>query len=177
MSDLTFKVCIFGDAAVGKTSLVTRYLKGIFDPGYQITVGVDFHTKKIEIEDNLVTLQIWDFAGEHQFRFILPGYARGSAGGVFMYDITRHSSLESLDEWIEIFRSGKQKELWEAPVLMVGGKLDLQKEREVSTEEASELAASKDLFGFLECSSKTGENVDQIFFVIARAIMEKRGLL
>ncbi len=177
MDDVLFKICIFGDGGVGKTSLVKRYLDGIFEPEYKITVGVDFHTKKLEIEGKKVTLQIWDFAGEKQFRFILPAYARGSAGGIFMYDITRKSSLESFDDWLNVFTSGTKKEAWEVPILMVGSKLDLEDARDVSIEDATDIATSHDLFGFLEISSKNGANIESLFLIMARAILEKRGIM
>lgn len=177
MEDITFKVCIFGDSGVGKTTLVKRYMLGVYDPNYKITVGADFYTKKVKVDDKSVSLQIWDFAGEKQFRFILPAYARGSAGGIFMYDTTRQTSLENLEEWLNVFTKGTSKETWEVPIIMVGAKLDLQQVREVDINEATDLATKHDLASFLECSSKTGENVEQIFTILTRNIMEKRGIL
>jgi len=174
---MIFKICIFGDGGVGKTALVKRYMMGIFDPAYKITVGVDFHVKKLEIDGIKIKLQIWDFAGEKQFRFILPQYARGSAGGIFMYDITRKSSLDNFEDWLKVFTTGTHKEPWEVPILMLGGKLDLEEARQVSTDNAIKIATENNLCSFLECSSKTGENVEQIFKIISRTMMEKRGLI
>ncbi len=82
--DAMFKLCIFGDGGVGKTTLVKRYLTGVFAGDTTMTIGVDFHIKKLNIEGKEVGLQIWDFAGEDRFRFLLPSYVFGTSGGIFM---------------------------------------------------------------------------------------------
>ncbi len=93
MSYARYKMCIFGDGGVGKTTLVNRYISGKYSEAYKMTIGVDFYTKSIEIQDIRVNLQIWDFAGEHQFKNLLPNYVIGASGGIFMYDISRFYSL------------------------------------------------------------------------------------
>jgi len=177
MKDAVFKICIFGDGGVGKTSLVQRYLTGVFTDGTAMTLGVDFHVKTIEFGDMEVGLQIWDFAGEEQFRHLLPRYVLGASGGIFMYDITRYSSLAHLDQWLDVFIQGLKGEEEKIPFLMVGGKLDLREKRAIPSDEATELANSKDFAGYIECSAKTGENVEWIFEEIARLMLEKSNLL
>jgi small GTP-binding protein len=177
-SDVMFKVCLFGDGGVGKTTLVTRYLTGIFKLNQQMTIGVDFHVKKLEIAGLKITLQIWDFAGEDRFRFLLPSYVLGASGGIFMYDITRYTSLKNFAEWIEIFKKGyigtKEGQM---PVIMVGGKLDLAYKRTVTSEEAFELAKKHNLYGYVECSSKEGNNIEDIFSEMAKLMMNRVGLI
>ena len=177
IQDAVFKICIFGDGGVGKTTLINRYLTGVFKSDSDITIGVDFHVKKIKIGNLLVSLQIWDFAGESRFRFLLPSYVLGASGGIFMYDITRFSSLKNFPEWIEIFRKGfvgsQDKQL---PVLMVGSKLDLSYKRAVSSKEAYDLAKEQDLYGYIECSSKDGRNVEDIFTEIAKLMINRADL-
>ena len=168
-----FKVCIFGDAGVGKTTLVNRYLTGIFDSNYKITIGADFHLKKLIIDDKDVTLQIWDFAGESKFRFLLPSYVAGSAGGIFMYDITRISSIQSCKSWLEILASSFDHNMIDIPLLMVGGKLDLESKRTVFKEEVSQMASIYDFSENLECSAKTGRNVEEIFKSISKNMLDK----
>ncbi len=179
--DGIFKICIFGDGGVGKTTLVNKYLTGVFVGDTGITIGVDFHLKKIKLKDKLVKLQIWDFAGEERFRFLLPSYARGAVGGIFMYDITRFSSFRNFAEWLKIFRNGSiEAELQipiPIPILLVGGKADLEDQRSVHSEYAFEMARSANLCGFVECSAKTGQNVEKIFQTIARRIMESQKLV
>jgi small GTP-binding protein len=172
-----FKICFFGDGGVGKTTLIGRYLTGVFKTTTSITIGVDFHVKKIKIDNKLVSLQIWDFAGENRFRFLLPSYVVGASGGIFLYDITRFSSLKNFPEWIEIFKKGfvgaKNKPL---PVIMVGSKLDLNYKRAVSSKEAYDLAKAQNLFGYIECSSKDGRNIEDVFTEIAKLMLTRAGL-
>ncbi|MFW9938181.1 MAG: Rab family GTPase [Candidatus Thorarchaeota archaeon] len=176
-SDAMFKICLFGDGGVGKTTLVTRYLTGVFKGNSTITIGVDFHVKKLEVADKKVSLQIWDFAGEDRFRFLLPSYVVGASGGIFMYDITRYSSLKNFDDWISIFKKGFIGDKRQLPIIMVGGKLDLQYKRAVSTKEAFELAKAHNLYGFVECSSKDGRNVEEIFNEIAKLMLHRAELI
>ena len=175
--DVMFKICIFGDGGVGKTTLLGRYLTGIFKSSTTMTIGVDFHVKKLEVDGKKILLQIWDFAGENRFRFLLPSYVLGASGGIFMYDITRYSSLKNFPEWIEIFKKGfvgaQDKQL---PVLMVGSKLDLGYKRAVSSKEAYDLAKEHNLYGYIECSSKDGRNVEDIFAEIAKLMLNRAGL-
>ena len=124
MKDLTYKVCIFGDGGVGKTTLVSRYLTGIFQPETKITIGVNFHMKNLLVHNKSISLQIWDFAGEERFRELMPGYLRGASGGIFMYDISRYASLESITQWLETLKMTNSDDIH---LLMVGGKLDLAK--------------------------------------------------
>lgn len=177
MVDAMFKIVFFGDGGVGKTTLINRYLTGVFKSDSVITIGVDFHVKKVDIDGNRVSLQIWDFAGEDRFRFLMPSYVTGSSGGIFMFDITRYTSLKNFNDWIEIFKKGYKGDNHQMPVLMVGSKLDLEYKRAVSRDEAFEMAKKNNLFGYLECSAKTGESVGDIFKEISRLMMLKAGLL
>lgn len=177
MQDAMFKVVFFGDGGVGKTTLINRYLTGVFKSDSVITIGVDFHVKKIEVEEKRVTLQIWDFAGEDRFRFLMPSYVIGASGGIFMFDITRYTSLKNFSDWIEIFKKGYKGEDHQMPVLMVGSKLDLEYKRAVSRDEALELAKQNNLLGYIECSAKSGQNVQEIFQEIGRLMLIKANII
>ncbi len=177
MQDAMFKIIIFGDGGVGKTTLVNRYLSGVYKGDSGITIGVDFHIKKLEVDGKLVSLQIWDFAGESRFRFLLPSYAIGASGGLFMYDITRYVSLKHFQEWLEIFKKGYMGKESPLPIIMIGGKLDLEYKRAVSRHDAFDLAKKNNLWGYVECSSKSGDNIEEIFIDITRLMMRRAGLL
>jgi len=167
----TFKIVIFGDAGTGKTTLTHRFLTNLFVHDVGSTIGVDFQLKLLESGGNKVKLQIWDFAGEERFRFLLPSYVKGASGGIFMYDITNYASLSHINEWFEILEEEKNlKENF--PVVVVGGKIDLEHYQEVTTIKAMQIAKSKNAKGFIECSSKTGENVNKIFQLLTRLILK-----
>lgn len=177
MQTATFKICIFGDGGVGKTSLVHRFVTGRFDRGTKMTIGVEIVTKRLQILNWNVTLQIWDFGGEERFRFFLPTYARGSFAGIYMYDITRFSTLMNFDEWLNVFKKGANYDLKPIPIIMVGAKLDLERNRAVKIAEAQNFAFSRNIFEVIECSSKTGENVESIFNKITYKVMENVNLI
>jgi len=177
MQDALFKVCIFGDGGVGKTSLVKRYLTGLFTGDSTMTLGVDFHMKKFEFHGKRVSLQIWDFAGEDRFRFLLPGYVKGASGGIFMFDITRRSSLRNFDDWLKIFKEGTEDINFEVPIIMIGGKLDLHDRRSVFSKDAVDMAKKFELLDYIECSAKTGENVELIFYKLALELTKRAHLI
>ena len=177
MQDALFKVCIFGDGGVGKTSLVKRYLTGLFTGDSGMTLGVDFHMKKFEFHDKRVSLQIWDFAGEDRFRFLLPGYVKGASGGIFMFDITRRSSLRNFNDWLEIFKQGTNDMNFDVPIIMIGGKLDLHDRRSVYSKDAVDMAKKYNLLDYIECSAKTGENVELIFYKLALELTKRVNLI
>ncbi len=169
--DILFKICILGDGGVGKTTLINKYLNNAFLEGSKMTIGVDFRMKQLNINENIITLQIWDFAGEDRFRFLLPHYISGASGGIFMYDVTRYSSLKNLNGWLEVVRNGTYKGEEQMPILVVGGKADLEEKRAVDYNDAYEMAKSFNLSGYVECFSKTCENVDNIFQSITSRIL------
>lgn len=176
MFDAVFKLCIFGDGGVGKTTLVNKYLTGVFKGNTSMTIGLDFHVKLIEVDGLKVKLQIWDFAGEERFRFFLPTYMRGTSGGIFMYDITRFSSIKNIDKWFNVLEKDTLVIKDGMPILLVGGKTDLDYKRAVRGDSALEKAIKYNLQGFIECSAKTGVNVDNVFETVARLMMTKAGM-
>ncbi|MFX0033021.1 MAG: Rab family GTPase [Candidatus Hodarchaeota archaeon] len=171
MEDIKYKVCIFGDAAVGKTTLTHRFLSGIFKETYKLTIGMDFYLKKLDLNGKKIRLHIWDFAGEEKFRFLLPSTLIGAHGTIFMYDITRYTTLVNLTDWLTVFESANIKQNHKIPMILVGSKLDLMENRTVSQEEATDFANKKNFLDYLECSSKTGENVNLIFEKISKIMV------
>ncbi|MEJ2248944.1 MAG: GTP-binding protein [Candidatus Lokiarchaeota archaeon] len=170
--DATFKIIIIGDAGTGKTTLAHRFLTNLFLESSSMTIGVDFEVKSLEVDSKKVKLQIWDFGGEERFRFLLPTYVRGAAGGIFLYDITNFSSLAHIDDWLMVIRKEVKPEN-RFPILVAGAKADLEEDREVESEEAIKIAKSRGLSGFIECSSKTGENVDDVFEALTQIMLKK----
>ena len=166
-----FKLIIFGDGGVGKTSLTHRYLTGIFSESKHVTIGVEFYLKNLVINERTIKLQIWDFGGEQRFRFLLPKYCRGCHGGLFLYDVTNVASLYSLKDWLDIVHTNAP----DIPILVIGAKIDLVERRKVAKEEAVTLAKSLKLTGYAEVSAKLGLNIDNIFETITKLMLKKWG--
>ncbi len=177
MYDATYKVVIFGDAGCGKTTLTQRFLTNLFKSDTKMTIGVDFEVKSLEINGKKIKLQIWDFGGEERFRFLLPTYVRGANGALFMYDVTNYSSLAHIDDWLLVVRKEMKSEQDAFPIIAIGGKADLVDNREITGDEGLNIARSRGVDGFIECSSKTGENVEVTFDALTKLMMQRSNLL
>ncbi|TXT61191.1 MAG: Small GTP-binding domain protein [Promethearchaeota archaeon] len=167
---LKFKVVVAGAKNAGKTSLIRRYATGKFHSDLLSTIGVDFETKKVEIDETDILLNIWDFAGEKKFRILLPSYVSGASGALILYDITNKDSLLDLHDWMKVIssvpNSPKTKLLLEA-------KCDLEDQREVSKEKAQKIFQQYNFQGeLIKTSAKTGENVEKAFKMLGRQILE-----
>ena len=163
-----FKIVIIGEAAVGKTSLVKKFCEGSFLEGYKTTIGSDFYVKNFNIEDINVSLSLWDLAGEHRFKSVLPTFCKGSNGAVICFDLTRRKTYIRLTEWIEF--------LWEItgliPSILVGNKADLDGLRVVETSEAEGYANQCNM-KYYESSAKSGDGVLDLFEALARKIINE----
>ncbi len=166
-----FKLVILGDGGVGKTSLAVRMVSGEFSEVIKMTVGLEVHVKEFAVEGKHVMLQVWDFGGQERFRFLLPRYCAQADGALFLYDVTNPQSLLHLEDWLAILLANPRQ----VPVLCVGTKIDLIERRKVTREEALQLTQSAHLAGYAEVSSKTGQDVEQVFLTIAKLMMDRKG--
>ncbi|EJD02261.1 GTP binding protein [Fomitiporia mediterranea MF3/22] len=165
------KIVLLGDQSVGKTSLITRFMYDTFDNTYQATIGIDFLSKTMYLEDRTVRLQLWDTAGQERFRSLIPSYIRDSSVAIVVFDITNRQSFLSTRKWIDEVRSERGNDVI---IVLVGNKADLSDKREVTLEQAQELADELKIM-FMETSAKAGHNVKSLFRKIALALpgMEK----
>ena len=169
--NFAFKMCIFGDSGVGKSTLINRYITAKFDQDLKSTLGAAILMKFIETETMRITFQIWDFAGEDRFNFLLPSYAQGSSAAIFMCDITNRDSITNIDKWLLAFNEGLNNHNPDFPLIIVGGKLDLEEKRSLSKKDIEAILTVRKEFDYFECSSKTGENVDLLFQTIIDKIL------
>jgi small GTP-binding protein len=132
---------------------------------------VDFETKKVIVDDTEILLNIWDFAGEKKFRLLLPSYVSGASGALILYDITNKDSLEDLHDWMSVISSVPNSPKTR---LLVEAKIDLEDQREVQKTDANKIFNKyKFQGGILGTSSKTGENVEEVFKLLGREILNK----
>ncbi|CAI8011425.1 Ras-related protein Rab-6A [Geodia barretti] len=161
-----FKLVFLGEQSVGKTSLITRFMYDSFDSTYQATIGIDFLSKTMYLEDRTVRLQLWDTAGQERFRSLIPSYIRDSTVAVVVYDITNGNSFQQVSKWIEDVRAERGTDVI---IMLVGNKTDLQDKRQVSMEEGERRANDLNVM-FIETSAKAGYNVKQLFRRVAAAL-------
>ena len=156
---------------MGKTSLITRFMYDSFDNMYQATIGIDFLSKTMYLEDRTVRLQLWDTAGQERFRSLIPSYIRDSSVAVVVYDITSKKSFENTRKWVDDVRGERGNDVI---IVLVGNKTDLGDRREVTVamgEEESRRCGAL----FIETSAKAGVNVKNLFRRIAQALPGMEG--
>lgn len=161
-----FKLVFLGEQSVGKTSLITRFMYDSFDNTYQATIGIDFLSKTMYLEDRTVRLQLWDTAGQERFRSLIPSYIRDSTVAVVVFDITNANSFHQTSKWIDDVRTERGSDVI---IMLVGNKTDLSDKRQVSTEEGERKAKELNVM-FIETSAKAGYNVKQLFRRVAAAL-------
>ncbi|VDK50344.1 unnamed protein product [Dibothriocephalus latus] len=146
-----FKYIIVGDMGVGKSCLMHQFTEKKFFPDCPHTIGVEFGTRIIELNDQKVKLQIWDTAGQERFRAVTRSYYRGAAGTLLVYDVTRRSTFNHIQTWLS---DARRLTSANTVIMLIGNKSDLEDQRDVSYEDAKALADENSLM-FLECSAKS----------------------
>ena len=169
-ADYVIKICLLGEANVGKTSLVYRFIENKFRDNYKSTLGVNLLKKDLTIEDyGGVAATIWDLGGQESFRSLRKLYLEGANGALVIFDWTQKESFLKLDSWIQDFRLERENE----PILLIGNKDDLKDKEKVSKNEAKDFAKRYGL-DFLSTSAKTGLNVEEAFNAVTKTILESQ---
>lgn len=161
-----FKLVFLGEQSVGKTSIITRFMYDSFDNTYQATIGIDFLSKTMYLEDRTIRLQLWDTAGQERFRSLIPSYIRDSSVAIVVYDISNANSFHQTSKWIDDVRTERGSDVL---IMLVGNKTDLSDKRQVTTEEGEKKAKELNVM-FIETSAKAGYNVKQLFRRVASSL-------
>ena len=163
------KYVIIGDSGVGKSNILLKYINNTFSEEFKATVGVEFGAKNLQVNGRVYRIQIWDTAGQENFRSITRAYYKNSVCALVVYDISSRDSFNNVSSWIEDCKNQSPKTIL---IVLVGNKCDLEDKRQVSYEEGKELADKND-FLFFESSAKDGTNVQEIFENSAKEIAKK----
>ena len=167
--EMMFKVVLVGDSFVGKTNIMSKYLKNEFHEDSKATVGVEFGSKQFTVEGHSIKAQIWDTAGQERYKAITSAYYKGAKGAFIVYDITRKQSFESVEKWVSDVQSVADKKI---TILLIGNKSDLEDQRQVTKEQGEEKANKLEI-AFMETSAFSGENLDKAFEMMMKEVYNK----
>ncbi|XP_026472927.1 ras-related protein Rab-21-like [Ctenocephalides felis] len=166
-NNYNFKVVLLGEGCVGKTSLVLRYVEDKFNERHLSTLQASFLNKKLKLDDKQINLAIWDTAGQERFHALGPIYYRASNGALLVYDITDEDSFQKVKNWVKELKKMLGSEI---VLMIVGNKLDLEQDRNVSVEEAESYAAQVGAKHF-QTSAKLNEGIEELFSSLTREML------
>jgi Ras-related protein Rab-6A len=164
----TYKIVVLGDISVGKTSILSRFRYGVFEPEYMPTLGIDFFSQNLFYEDKTIRLILWDTAGEERFRSLIPSYLKNADCIIIVFDITNKDSFNSLNKWLTDSKNNAS----EGTIYIIcGNKSDLKEKRTVNENEIDEYIKKNELI-YVECSAKNGEGIKDLFNTVAKNLGE-----
>ncbi len=162
-----FKTVLIGEGGVGKTSLAVRYTEDRFEEDMKMTIGVNFASKKVEVDGTKATLMLWDLGGQPRFRDVIGDYFRGARIAIAVFDATRFFSLERLEDWIIRVKETAP----ECKFFFVANKIDERQEQMGVSQEDGLAFAQKYNAPLMEVSAKTGEGVNEMFESVTRMLL------
>ena len=163
-----YKIVLLGDINVGKTSILSRFRYGSFEPEYMPTLGIDFFSKNLFLEDKTIRLILWDTAGQERFRSLIPSYLKNANCIIIVFDITNKDSFNSLNKWLSDAKNNASED---TIFVICGNKIDLKEKRTVSENEINEYINKNELI-YKECSAKNGQGIKDLFNTVAKYLGE-----
>jgi len=168
--DLSFKIIVIGDSGVGKSCLTNRATTNLFEETYSATVGFEFLSFNVKINDKVVKLQIWDTCGQELYRSLITNFYRNSSLAIIVYAINSKDSFDNIEIWLRELRTHSNPD---AKVFLIGNKIDLENERKITKEQGENYAKTNKLDLFIESSAKTGFNSKKIFIKAAKMLYDE----
>ena len=165
-----FRVIIVGDTGVGKSCLLLRFSEDRFNENHDVTIGVEFGTRTLKIDDQAIKLQIWDTAGQESYRSITRSFYRRADGVILVYDVTARHTFENCKHWMDEIKQNTNSDV---VIYLIGNQADLVntgQNQEVSASDAEAFVRSNNLSGFMETSAKSGINVDKAFSAFCKVL-------
>ena len=168
--DLTFKMIVIGDPGVGKSCLTGRAIKDKFDGEYAPTIGFEFLTYTVKIEDKIIKLQVWDTCGQEMYRSLITNFYRNASLAMMVYSIDSRESFIHINTWLKEIRLQSHPDV---KIILIGNKNDLEDKRQVTFEEAKKYKEENQLLYFEETSAKTGINAKKVFTEAAKILFDE----
>jgi Ras-related protein Rab-6A len=165
--DLSFKLIFIGDSSVGKSCLTTKAVKNNFEEYYQATVGFEFLTFNMKVNDKVIKLQIWDTCGQEIYKSLISNFYRNSSLAVLVYAIDNKESFTHVENWLNDLKSQANEDV---RIFLVGNKADLEEDRKVTKEEGEKYKLDQHLDLFMETSAKTGQNARNVLIEAAKIL-------
>jgi len=167
--DYTIKYIIVGNAYVGKSNIIYRFVENKFSENYRATINLDFSYKNMKINDKIFRIQLWDTAGQEEFQSISRGYYKSGACALVVYDITDRETFNNVSSWVEECKNNGPSTI---TLVLVGNKIDLEDKRQVTYEEGEDFA-NRNNMQFYETSALNGTNIDKLFNDTVESINRK----
>jgi Ras-related protein Rab-6A len=165
--DLSFKLIFIGDSSVGKSCLTAKAVKNNFEEYYQATVGFEFLTFNMKVNDKVIKLQIWDTCGQEIYKSLISNFYRNSSLAVLVYAIDNKESFNHVENWLSDLKSQANPDV---RIFLVGNKADLEEDRKIKTEEGEKYKEDQHLDLFMETSAKTGHNARNVLVEAAKIL-------
>ena len=165
--DVSFKIIVIGDSGVGKSCLTTKAVKNNFEEYYQATVGFEFLTFNLKINESVIKLQIWDTCGQEIYKSLISNFYRNSSLAILLYAINNKESFEHVESWLNDLKSQANPDV---RIFLAGNKCDLEEERQIPKEEGMKYMENMKLDLFMETSAKTGYNAKNVLIEAAKVL-------
>ena len=165
--DLSFKIIIVGDSGVGKSCLSIKASRNYFEDFYSPTVGFEFLTFNVKIEDQNIKLQIWDTCGQEVYRSLISSFYRSASLAIIVYSIDNEDSFTNIEKWLNDIKTQSNPDV---KIFLIGNKVDLDEKRRITKEQGEKFANEHKISFFTETSAKTGLNVQNVFIQVAKEL-------